>query len=437
MPDSPFFDKHPIIVLGMLRSGTSSVTSALEKLGVYVGDKSDFFPADENNLGGYFEHRELVHMNRRILAAYRMAFNSVRPFPASLPELPQTELLVPELAAFIRAKFAGKNLWGFKQPLASPLIPVYDLAFKYLGLSPQYVLCVRNPLEVAASEAKWAFDGLSERFHAPFGELAYGLWLHYTLYPLLACLSQPLTVVMYDDFVERPRQSLEAIVANRSGWSPSEEQWAAAIGLIEGRMRRARSDLAALEGQPSVLVRCLDLCREASNEPGFWKNGNLDERITALWKEVGQLRKMFQEDPPTAGKLSVFFNKEGRTEEVFQSYLPEETWQTVKVSVPATGGSTVAAAIYPLPAVVWVRKAVWRFEGKEVAADLHPGPHGAKGAVGRYLNFSVVPEPHQLIITIPSGRGPFELEIEFYVETGFYVAVHALSRIARTRPPAQ
>src|ERR1700722_16936302 len=148
MPNADFPDTHPIVVLGMIRSGTSSVCAALTKLGVNFGEESAFFPPDENNKTGYFEDAEMVHYNRRILTAYRMAFNSVRPFPEHWLELPQSEIVISELSELIKRKYGGKMRWGFKQPFASPLMPIYKEVFHRLGLGPQYVLCVRNPVEV-------------------------------------------------------------------------------------------------------------------------------------------------------------------------------------------------------------------------------------------------------------------------------------------------
>jgi hypothetical protein len=69
MPNADFPDTHPIVVLGMIRSGTSSLCAALSKLGVYLGDEAALFPPDENNKSGFFEGAELAHYNQHVLVS--------------------------------------------------------------------------------------------------------------------------------------------------------------------------------------------------------------------------------------------------------------------------------------------------------------------------------------------------------------------------------
>ena len=54
-------------VLGCGRDGTSLVTHALVKMGCYVGRKEDLIPPNKWNPKGYFEHRELVRLNKLII----------------------------------------------------------------------------------------------------------------------------------------------------------------------------------------------------------------------------------------------------------------------------------------------------------------------------------------------------------------------------------
>ncbi len=73
-----------VIVLGMHRSGTSALAGMLSMLGVQFGDSLMAPQAD--NSKGFWEHRDIVGLNDRILAAFDSSWDDVRPIPGqSLP----------------------------------------------------------------------------------------------------------------------------------------------------------------------------------------------------------------------------------------------------------------------------------------------------------------------------------------------------------------
>ena len=54
-----------IVVLGMHRSGTSAITKSLELLGVGLG--SELHPAGFDNPKGFWEDRDCLEINERLL----------------------------------------------------------------------------------------------------------------------------------------------------------------------------------------------------------------------------------------------------------------------------------------------------------------------------------------------------------------------------------
>ena len=63
--------KSPIIVLGMHRSGTSLLTRALMECGLYLGEEGDLVsPHEADNPEGYWEHKQVVSINDRILGIF-------------------------------------------------------------------------------------------------------------------------------------------------------------------------------------------------------------------------------------------------------------------------------------------------------------------------------------------------------------------------------
>ena len=134
----------PIVVLGMYRSGTSSIAGALEKLGVYFGKHQDFFPVDEFNKTGYRELREIMEFNRAVLAAFGMNSIHARPLQPNWQDLPGNAWITPQLGRILEKHFSGHPVWGWKEPQTCPLMPVYRKALEDIGLSPHYVICVRK-----------------------------------------------------------------------------------------------------------------------------------------------------------------------------------------------------------------------------------------------------------------------------------------------------
>ena len=64
-----------VAVLGMHRAGTSLVTRGLKSLGIYLGD--DFLDAKPDNPTGYWEDRNIVGFNSRVLNVFGLQWKSV------------------------------------------------------------------------------------------------------------------------------------------------------------------------------------------------------------------------------------------------------------------------------------------------------------------------------------------------------------------------
>src|SRR5690242_1654187 len=107
---------EPIIVLGVFRSGTSCLSTCLNKLGVYLGAEEDFYPPNENNLGGYYEIRQLQELNLRGYAVYGMNFYQAASLPIDWKLVPGSKTFMQEVRALVQSKFSRQTLWGWKEP---------------------------------------------------------------------------------------------------------------------------------------------------------------------------------------------------------------------------------------------------------------------------------------------------------------------------------
>jgi hypothetical protein len=183
-----------VVVLGMHRSGTSAITKSLELLGVGLGD--DLHPPGFDNPKGFWEDRECIEINDKLLSHFGSAYDRLG---LAWDEI-QTDSQVSELklkaAQLISRKLIENNgIWGFKDPRICRLLVFWNEVFLALNCEVSFVIAVRNPASVAAS--------LAARNNIP-AEKAYFLWLQHVLPALSFTKGTRRIVVDYDELLENP-----------------------------------------------------------------------------------------------------------------------------------------------------------------------------------------------------------------------------------------
>ncbi len=167
-----------VLILGMHRSGTSLLSSLVQSLGVSIGEH--LLPADMHNLAGYYEDRECVDIQERMLLALGQPWhgeNGMLPFPSEWWRDPALLPLVGELEAWVNNRRSFLDpVWAVKDPRTTRFLPLWQELLKTRGITPRYLLAVRNPAEVVASQVK--------RESVPAGRL-YHTWLRYNMEALL------------------------------------------------------------------------------------------------------------------------------------------------------------------------------------------------------------------------------------------------------------
>ena len=131
------------IVLGMHRSATSLVAKALSQE-ICLG--TNFLPPASSNPKGFFEDRDFVNLNNRIL---RKAGGSWKMPPSEEKILKLAPIFGPMIKAMLEDKFKNELFYGWKDPRTTLTIKLY---LPYLE-NPHFISCFRNPDEVARSLA--------------------------------------------------------------------------------------------------------------------------------------------------------------------------------------------------------------------------------------------------------------------------------------------
>src|SRR5262245_7365014 len=184
-----------ICVLGMHRSGTSVVSHMLALLGADLGPEHNRMEPAADNPKGFWEHRLLVDLNDEILARFGGSWDNPPQFPEDWWESPDLEALRLRAKAIIQEDFGGAKLWSWKDPRTCLTAPFWQ----QLMPAAKYVVCVRNPADVARS--------LERRNACPI-EKGGALWLAYTASAFRWTSRQPRLVVFFEDIMQDPGREL-------------------------------------------------------------------------------------------------------------------------------------------------------------------------------------------------------------------------------------
>ena len=174
----------PVAIAGMHRAGTSMVARVLRICGLDLGDEQHFAPAAPDNTEGYWEDLRFVSMNDRILDAFGGAWDVAPALPEGWVRDPRLDAIRREAEALAATR---TEPWGWKDPRTSLTAAFWRDVLPGL----RFVVCVRNPLEVAASLRARGYT--SQRF-------GLRLWEEYHRALDAAAGEAPRIVTHYDSY---------------------------------------------------------------------------------------------------------------------------------------------------------------------------------------------------------------------------------------------
>src|SRR5271166_89873 len=139
-----------VLVLGMHRSGTSSVAGSLVRLGG-AAPLHLMAPATDNNERGFWESDVVTALNDELLATSESNWADWRRFRRDRIDPDTLEALRNRAKATLLAEFSDARLPVVKDPRICRLFPFWSSLIEELGWSVRPLLTVRAPLEVALS----------------------------------------------------------------------------------------------------------------------------------------------------------------------------------------------------------------------------------------------------------------------------------------------
>lgn len=250
-----------VCVLGMSRSGTSLTARVLNLAGVYLGSPEELLSSDLRelperdreraraaNAGGFWEHYRLMRLNERILKAFGGNWREPPELSPGWEDSPELASLREEANALLESSFSGHELWGWKDPRNSLTLPFWQRLLPEM----RYVICLRNPIDVAASLR--CRDGLSP-------EQAFDLWLIYVASALVNTSGSPRLLVPYESHFEDPQRLADRLArfVGREGAFDATEARRRQAEAIDERLWRHRTSLEDLVSDPRLPREVLSL----------------------------------------------------------------------------------------------------------------------------------------------------------------------------------
>lgn len=192
--------KTAFVVLGMHRSGTSSVAGTLARLGPKA--PLTLLDASEDNPRGFWESRLVVAQNDEILQAGGSYWRDWQAFHPERIDPVRTREIQEDISRLLNSEFNNENEIVLKDPRLCRLFTYWDKPLTSAGYRSVFILPIRSPFEVAASLMRR--NGLSK------AECML-LWLRHVLEAEYQTRGRPRKLILWNNFMADWRVALHEI----------------------------------------------------------------------------------------------------------------------------------------------------------------------------------------------------------------------------------
>jgi GT2 family glycosyltransferase/glycosyltransferase involved in cell wall biosynthesis len=176
----------------MHRSGTSVATRLVNLLGVYLGPEEHLLSSRPDNPKGFWEYQPILELNVAILERLGGDWHEPPFFPPGWEIAPEFADLRQRARTLVARHFTTDQ-WGWKDPRTCLTLPFW----KQVLPPVHYVICMRSPVEVAASLQKR--DGFAI-------EKSIRLWQLYTGEAIEHTAGVPRHFIFFEDMIHSPRE---------------------------------------------------------------------------------------------------------------------------------------------------------------------------------------------------------------------------------------
>ena len=181
-------ERKNLVILGMHRSGTSMISGALVRCGLYAGIQDELLSAGVDNPRGFWERLDVVELNEKLLSAVNSSW--FQPAPVAKQEVAEIRQLIESLSS--------RSPWLLKDPRLIFAWPAWASALK----TAAKLFVYRAPLPVAAS--------LRARHGFPL-EYGLDLWELYNRQAMQIMQAEGGTLIHYEAFSYEQRSAWEEL----------------------------------------------------------------------------------------------------------------------------------------------------------------------------------------------------------------------------------
>ena len=272
----------------MHRSGTSSVTRAINLLGAYLGEEVKVSGRGPDNPKGFWEHSEINALQGRLLARLDRTWDTAAPLPDQWHWSEAARPFRDEFKRLVVTDFASRSLWAWKDPRTCLLMPMWRDVLEELETRLLCIFVVRNPVNVTNS--------LIKRDPIAFNK-GLGVWFNYYITALKDTAGLPTVFLNYDRFLASWESELRRCTFVLGLDWPADEQ-----RLREAMNSFIRPDLCHNQSASPPLQNAPDpvqvLCRllvEASTRVTA-RDVHFDETVNRLSMDFHAYASFFQID---------------------------------------------------------------------------------------------------------------------------------------------
>lgn len=249
-----------LVVTGMHRSGTSATTRVLSLLGVAL--PRHLMTPQADNPNGFWESDIAVALNDELLAELGASWDDALTFLNPRAALAADEGVLLRMRRVLKADYENAGPIVMKDPRAAVLLDPWLVALERGRYAPRVVICIRNPLEVAASLA--ARNGFTTG-------RSLLLWLSYFLAAEKSSRDYPRAFVRYDELLDDWRAVMRRVQTTLDLPFP---RWTPAIELeidafLSSSERHHAAPIAAVQTRADVanwVKQAFDWAIRAAND---------------------------------------------------------------------------------------------------------------------------------------------------------------------------
>lgn len=272
-------NSNSICILGMHRSGTSTITRVINLLGAYLGETNKLIPPQYDNPEGFWEHLEIVDLHERIFSEFSHYHFTTIPLPDKWWQYAEMQPYKKEIKQIIDDNFSNEPLWVWKDPRTCLMLPLWQEVLNELNINVKYIITFRNPLDVALS--------LKRRNDFSFVH-SIALWFLYTIHAIKYTENSDRLFIQYDLLLDNWQDNVFPIVEKLGIPVPfnKEELIKSISSFIKPSLRHSYtsySELVSHSEIPIPVINLYQLCIKVIQEPEFAFSTDFTQRINHLY----------------------------------------------------------------------------------------------------------------------------------------------------------